>query len=41
MKDNLIKRVGDKSILLIDYDDNEKGADNMRFRIEAKCTAED
>ena len=40
MKDNLIKRVGDKSILLIDYDD-KKGEDNMRFRIETKCTAED
>ncbi len=41
MKDNLIKRVGNKSILLIDYDINKKGADNMRFRIEAKCTAKD
>lgn len=41
MKDNLIKRVGNKSILLIDYDINKKGADNMRFRIETKCTAKD
>ena len=41
MKDNLIKMVGNKSILLIDYDINKKGADNMRFRIEAKCTAKD